>query len=31
MVSDSGAWVDEELEGLDLGDPRRDRRAKELL
>ena len=28
---DAGAWVDEEFETLDLGDPRRDRRAKELL
>jgi hypothetical protein len=27
----SGGWVDEEFETLDLGDPRRDRRAKELL
>jgi hypothetical protein len=27
---DAGAWVDEEFETLDLGDPRRDRRAKEL-
>ncbi|WP_420715491.1 transposase DNA-binding-containing protein [Cupriavidus sp. D39] len=26
-----GAWVDEEFEGLNRGDPRRDRRAKELL
>ncbi|SPS02520.1 IS4/Tn5 family transposase DNA-binding protein [Cupriavidus sp. amp6] len=25
------AWVDEECESLDLGDPRRNRRAKELL
>ncbi|RIJ85115.1 hypothetical protein RSP822_17505, partial [Ralstonia solanacearum] len=31
MAGDSGAWVDEEFEGLYLGDPRRDRRAKELL
>jgi hypothetical protein len=31
MGNESGAWVDEEFEGLDLGDPRRDRRAKELL
>jgi hypothetical protein len=31
MDNESGAWVDEEFEGLDLGDPRRDRRAKELL
>jgi Transposase Tn5 dimerisation domain/Transposase DNA-binding len=28
---DAGAWVDEEFETLDLGDPRRDRRAKELV
>jgi Transposase Tn5 dimerisation domain/Transposase DNA-binding len=31
MSDESGAWVDEEFESLDLGDPRRDRRAKELL
>ncbi|WP_346825033.1 transposase DNA-binding-containing protein (plasmid) [Ralstonia solanacearum] len=31
MGGDSGAWVDKEFESLDLGDPRRDRRAKELL
>jgi len=31
MGNESGAWVDEEFEGLNLGDPRRDRRAKELL
>jgi hypothetical protein len=31
MGNESGAWVDEEFESLDLGDPRRDRRAKELL
>ncbi|MBB1632663.1 IS4 family transposase [Cupriavidus sp. UME77] len=31
MDNESGAWVDEEFEGLNLGDPRRDRRAKELL
>jgi hypothetical protein len=31
MDSESGAWVDEEFEALDLGDPRRDRRARELL
>jgi hypothetical protein len=31
MGNESGAWVDEEFEALDLGDPRRDRRAKELL
>jgi hypothetical protein len=31
MENESGAWVDEEFEGLDLGDPRRDRRTKELL
>ncbi|WP_222945044.1 transposase DNA-binding-containing protein, partial [Paraburkholderia sp. 31.1] len=29
--NEPGAWVDEEFETLDLGDPRRDRRAKELL
>jgi hypothetical protein len=29
--NDAGAWVDEEFETLDLGDPRRDRRAKELI
>lgn len=28
---DAGAWVDEEFETRDLGDPRRDRRAKELV
>ena len=28
---DAGAWVDEEFKTLDLGDPRRDRRAKELV
>ena len=28
---DAGVWVDEEFETLDLGDPRRDRRAKELV
>jgi len=28
---DAGAWVDEEFETLDLGDPRRDRRTKELV
>jgi hypothetical protein len=28
---DVGAWVDEEFETLDLGDPRRDRRARELV
>lgn len=31
MNNQSGVWVDEEFEALDLGDPRRDRRAKELL
>jgi hypothetical protein len=31
MGNESGAWVDEEFEALDPGDPRRDRRAKELL
>ncbi|QRQ83739.1 IS4 family transposase [Cupriavidus oxalaticus] len=31
MGNESGAWVDEEFETLDLGDPRRDRRAKALL
>lgn len=31
MDNESGAWVDEEFEWLNLGDPRRDRRAKELL
>lgn len=31
MGNESGAWVDEEFESLDLGDPRRDRRAKDLL
>ncbi|WP_431798473.1 IS4 family transposase (plasmid) [Cupriavidus metallidurans] len=31
MGNESGAWVDDEFETLDLGDPRRDRRAKELL
>ena len=31
MNNQSGVWVDEEFETLDLGDPRRDRRAKELL
>ncbi|SPD37505.1 transposase (plasmid) [Cupriavidus taiwanensis] len=31
MSNESGAWVDEEFESLDLGDPGRDRRAKELL
>ncbi|WP_425219850.1 IS4 family transposase [Ralstonia solanacearum] len=31
MAGYSGAWVDEEFESLYLGDPRRDRRAKELL
>ena len=31
MGNESGAWVDEEFESLDLGDLRRDRRAKELL
>jgi hypothetical protein len=31
MSNESGAWVDEEFAALDLGDPRRDRRAKELL
>ena len=33
MSNESGAWawVDEEFETLDHGDPRRDRRAKELL
>lgn len=30
MGNESRAWVDEEFESLDLGDPRRDRRAKEL-
>ncbi|MFC3400961.1 IS4/Tn5 family transposase DNA-binding protein [Ralstonia solanacearum] len=30
-MADSGAWVDEEFESLYQGDPRRDRRAKELL
>ena len=28
---ESGSWVEEVVEGLDLGDPRRDRRAKALL
>jgi len=28
---ESGSWVEEEFEGLDLGDPRWDRRAKALL
>jgi hypothetical protein len=27
VSNESGAWVDEEFETLDLGDPRRDRRA----
>ncbi|MFP3646157.1 IS4 family transposase [Paraburkholderia sp. SIMBA_054] len=31
IQDDAGAWVDEEFETLDLGDPRRDRRAKELV
>ena len=31
MDNESEVWVDEEFEALDLGDPRRDRRAKELL
>ena len=31
MNNQSGVWVDEEFEALDLGDPRRDRRAKALL
>ena len=31
MNNQSGVWVDEEFEALDLGDPRRDRRARELL
>src|ERR1700712_3550138 len=31
MNNESGVWVDEEFEALDLGDPRRDRRAKQLL
>lgn len=31
MGNEAGAWVDDEFETLDLGDPRRDRRAKELL
>jgi len=31
MGNESGVWVDEEFEALDLGDQRRDRRAKELL
>ncbi|KDB10588.1 transposase, IS4 family [Burkholderia sp. lig30] len=31
MSNDLGAWVEEEFENLDLGDPRRDRRAKALL
>jgi len=31
MGNESEDWVDEEFEALDLGDPRRDRRAKELL
>jgi len=31
MNNQAGVWVDEEFEALDLGDPRRDRRAKELL
>ena len=31
MDIESGVWVDEEFEALDLGDPRRDRRARELL
>jgi hypothetical protein len=31
MNNQSGVWVDEEFEALDLGDARRDRRAKELL
>ncbi|MDW3684256.1 IS4 family transposase [Cupriavidus sp. CV2] len=31
MGNESGAWVDDEFETLDVGDPRRDRRAKELL
>jgi len=31
MSNDLGAWVEEEFESLDLGDPRRDRRAKALL
>ncbi|MCY0385786.1 IS4 family transposase [Robbsia sp. Bb-Pol-6] len=31
MNTKSGAWVDEEFDALDLGDPRRDSRAKTLL
>lgn len=31
MSDESGSWVEEEFEALDLGDPRRDRRAKALL
>jgi Transposase DNA-binding len=31
MHDEPGAWVDEEFETLDLGDARRDRRAKELM
>ena len=31
MSNESGAWVEEEFDGLDLGDPRRDSRAKALL
>jgi hypothetical protein len=31
IQDDAGAWVDEEFKTLDLGDPRRDRRAKELV
>ena len=31
MDNESGVWVDEEFEALDLGDPRRAQRAMELL
>ncbi|BDC46033.1 hypothetical protein PTKU15_93300 [Paraburkholderia terrae] len=31
IQNDKGAWVDDEFETLDLGDHRRDRRAKELI
>jgi hypothetical protein len=31
MNQESGAWVEDEFAELDLGDPRRDRRAKSLL
>jgi hypothetical protein len=31
MDNESEEWVDEEFEALNLGDPRRDRRARELM